>query len=831
MRAGHRGSHQYLPHDRTAYCTSYRISGPTTVIFSAFPVSPTPLIDGCWPSVQPANQLVAARADNRRGAFFHPVAESFMKASHPVRLRFRSLLTIAVVTCAMGFAGCGGSGAGGAVSIDALAKVGTSQSDSASSGASSGTGSASGAANSTVPAGNSGSNVASLPPPSPVSGSSTLRLTSSTTGTGLPFSAGYAFRQGDIPSGKYITASNPNLRGFQAVVKNHWRDGSVKFTVLSGLVDLQANSEETLTIGWTDTAPSGAAVTLASLKNTGISASISFGSYGTASWAGSGWDNPFLSLVSGPEMSSWVYRQPIGSDQHLVGWLEVRLYRGGAVEIVPWIENGYLLRASPGERSGTATFAINSSTRFSGNLTLYNHTRAVLASGQTLSHWLDGDPGITYRHDMGYLQLTGLVPAYRAVTPSTGAIWSRISTSYIPLAQHDYPNGMGAAGFHPSIGPLPEWDVAYMTSGGDPRAWRAVQVNAYAAGRYGYHFRDETTNRAPRFSTYPNLVLGSGSGISGTGASSTNEYTPNATGGSPASFTNSHMPAIGFMAYLMTGRWYFLDEMQLLSSAMYLKQTNTIRNYAQGILQASTGANTTRGAAWTLRALADVAAVTPDDDEPLRSEYVGSVQSNIDFYHGRYVAKPNNPLGVVQPYSDYTPGDGKIDSAAWMEDFLTWSFGNIKSLQVYGSAYDSKVDQFLAWKYRSIVGRLAPNQSGHWSYRNAAVYTMPYAPSESPDWLGGSGPWYSNWGEAYVANGLTYSAGDTLLGSYIDGDGLSTGYWGNLQPAIAYAVEHGAAGSLDAYNRMVSATNWQTAGRYFDNDTPVWSVRPRNVAY
>jgi hypothetical protein len=756
-----------------------------------------------------------------------------MKAFRPARIRFASLLAMTAVTAAVGLAGCGASGGDGTLaSIDALAKDGTA-SGSTSGGLTSGGSGTSGStgATTTMPSGNSGSSVASLPPPSPVAGSSTLRVTSSSTGTGLPFSAGYAFRQGDIPAGKYITASNGSLRGFQAAVKNRWRDGSVKFAVLSGLVDLSANVEQTLTIGWTDSAPSGAALGLASLKATGISASISYGSYGTASWSGSGWDSPFLSPVSGPEMSSWVYRQPIGSDQHLVAWMEVRLYRSGAVEIVPWIENGYLLRASPGERSGTATFSINGTTRFSGSLTLYNHTRAVLASGQALSHWLGGDPGITFRHDMGYLQLTGLVPAYRARTSASSAIWSRISSSYTPLAQHDFPNSMGTSGFHPSIGPLPEWDVAYMTSDGDPRAWRAVQVNGYAAGRYGFHFRDEVTNRAPRFSSYANLVLSSGSGISNTGSSSTNAYTPATSGGTAPNFTNSHMPSIGFMAYLVTGRWYFLDEMQLLSSAMFLKQTDTQRNLTQGVILASVGANTTRGAAWTLRALADTAAMTPDDDEPIRSDYVGSVQGNIDAYHSRYVAQPNNPLGVVQPYSDYTSGDGKIDSAAWMEDFLTWSFGNIKSLQAYGPAYDTKVDQFIAWKYRSIVGRLGLNQSGSWSYRNAAVYTMPYAPSESPDWSGGSGPWYSNWGDAYIANGLAYVSGNTLLGSYIDGDGLATSYWGNLQPAIAYAVEQGASGALDAYNRMVGAPNWLSAAAYFDTDTPVWSVRPRNVAY
>lgn len=742
-----------------------------------------------------------------------------MKVSLFARPHVRALLALVAVAATFSLSACGGSGGDSALATESKAND-------------SGSTTTSGAV-STVPPGNSSSTVSSLPPPSPVIGSSTLRLTSTSTGAGLPFSAGYAFRQGDIPSGKYITASSSGLRSFQAAVKNRWHDGSIKFAVLSGRIDLQANIEQTVTIGWTDSPPSSAVLRLDDLKSTGVTASISFGSYGTASWSGSAWDAPFLSPVSGPEMSSWVYRQPIGGDQHLVGWMEVRLYRGGAVEIVPWIENGYLLRADPGERSGMATFSVNGTPRFSGSLTLFNHTRAVLASGLVLSHWLNGDPGITFKHDMGYLQLTSLVPAYRGVTAAGSAALTRQVINYTPLGQANYPTAMGTAGYHPSIGPLPEWDVVYMTSDGNPNAWRSVQVNAYSAGRYGYHFRDESTNRAPRLSSYPNLVLGPGSGISGIGSSTKSQFTPAASGGAPSTFANSHMPAIGLMAYLVTGRWYFLDEMQLLSSAMYLKQSDAARQYSQGVLVTSAGANTTRGAAWTLRALADVASITPDEDMPLKSEYVGSINSNIGWYHARYVAQPNNPLGLMQPYEDYTPGDGKIDSAIWMEDFLTWSFGNIKSVQAYDAVNEGKLDQLLAWKFRSIVGRLGANEPGQWSYRNAAAYTIPYAPGEaaSCDWIGGTGPWYPNWGASYTAAGNTYTEGNTLLGAYIDGDGLSTSYWGNLQPAIAYAVEHGAIGALDAYNRMVGASNWQSAARYFDTDTPVWSVRPRNISY
>jgi hypothetical protein len=663
-----------------------------------------------------------------------------------------------------------------------------------------------------------------------IAGFASLRLTSMVGGSALPFSAGYAFREGDVPAGKYIIATGAALRGFQAVVKNRWHDGSVKFAILAGLADLQPRSELKIMIGSGDvTVDGGAPLGIKDLEATGIAASIAFGDYGKASWQGSDWDAPFISVAAGPQMSSWVYRRPIGADRHLVAWVEVRLYRGGAVELLPWIENGYLLRPLPGERTGAATLAINGTTRFSGEIALRNHQRVVLADGDALSHWLGADPRVSYKHDMRYLQDTRLVPAYSGITPPNASLYKHLSTRYTPLAQHDFPSGMGAGGYDKSIGPLPEWDVVYMTSDGDPRAWYAVQVNGYAAGRYGIHFRDESTNRAPRLSSYPNLVIGPESGIASTGTSSKRQLTPDASGEKPPVFKSSHMPAIGFMAYLMTGRWYFLDETQLLASTLLLKQSDANRLFSQGVIQSAVGTNTTRGAAWALRALADSAAITPDDDQPLKSALAGSVQANVDWYYTRYIAQSSNPLGLVQPYSDYTPGDGKIDSASWMEDFLTWSFGNIKALAICDDRHDAKLAQFLAWKYRSVVGRLGPNQSGSWSYRRAAAYTVPYAPSESPDWTKGTGPWYHDWGEAYLAAKLGYEDGSSLLGAYIDGAGLATSYWGNLQPAIAYAVEQNAPGALEAYKRMTGAPNWRAAAAYFDRDTPVWSVRPRNL--
>ena len=137
----------------------------------------------------------------------------------------------------------------------------------------------------------------------------------------------------------------------------------------------------------------------------------------------------------------------VGKMDNLVAWLEVRAYKGGRVEVMPWIENGYLNVAGPTAKSGTASFTLNGSQRFSQSLNLLNHQRAVLASGTTLTHWTGGtDPQVTPRHNTSYLMATKLVPNYRGVTASGSTLFSRLASSYTPLMQGNYQTDMPSSG-------------------------------------------------------------------------------------------------------------------------------------------------------------------------------------------------------------------------------------------------------------------------------------------------------------------------------------------------------------------------------------------------
>jgi hypothetical protein len=655
------------------------------------------------------------------------------------------------------------------------------------------------------------------PAPPPPSGTITGPAITASVTASRSWAMGHAFRQGDLPSGS-------DLDGLQTTVMSTWPDGSARMAVVAGTTSFTSGTPASIAMA-IGTAASGTTINAATLTSRAPTVVFDAGAFGSATFNSSDWGSPFQTVATGPVMAQLVYRKAIGADAHLVAWLEVRVYADGATEFLPWVENGYLLVASPTNKSATYALTINGSSVFSAAIDLLNHQRTPLISGTALSYWIGlSDPGIVVKHDAAYLQATRLVPSYRAtVSPSASAV-TGLPSSFAPLQQGGFPGGMGAGGYHASIGLLPDWDVLYLTTTASS-VWAAVQRNAYSAGRYGIHFRDESTNRPVDFTDHPTLVLDGSSGVSGTGASSTSSYTPTATGGA-VTYASSHAPAMGYMAYLLTGRFYHLETVQFQAAVHYLKNSDTNREGADGIMRTDVGANTTRGAAWALRTLAQAAVITPDADA-LKAPLMASLVANIDWNHAKYVAQPNNPQGWMHPYSDYGV-TGQFFESTWMQDFMTAALGYLKAVQPTLSAAEQvRMDELFDWKAKSVTGRLGSIGAGDYLYRDACPFVVSVAPSDSPDFNTGTGPWHPNWGEVWTACQAETATGAKELGTTLRGGNIpdATSYWGNFMPALAYAVEHGAQGAAAGFLRLTSATNWSTLQTGF-NTAPVWGVKP-----
>ena len=658
-------------------------------------------------------------------------------------------------------------------------------------------------------------------------------LLSPSSSTAAPFCLGFAFRPGDIPAGQAATTSAPNV---QITPTNFWNDGSLKFAVIAGLAPLAANQALTVSLA-AGAAAGGTALTLADLKATGVIASFGCGNLGSVTWAAGDWDAPLRQWVSGPQMSSWIYSKPVGSDAHLVAWLEVRLFFGGAVEVLPWIENGYLRVAGPANKSATYTFTLGATQRFSGLIDLPHHCRTPLVSGSALSHWLGADPLVTVRHDVAYLQATELVPTYFGVVPASASRLAVQPASYAPLQQGSFSysgDNMAGTGYQEPIGLLPEHDVLYLTANDSPQVvYDSVVRNGYSAGRYPIHYRDETTNRPLQFSAYPHLVIADGSAFKDNGSSDSNQFTPAVSGTVPKLWDVAHSPAVGYMAYLVTGRWYFMEECQFAATVAYLGRSDNANNRdgSKGLVQTVIQGWQTRSCAWQLRTLVHALTVTPDADAGLRNEFIASVQSNIDHFFNRYVAQPNNPLGFIRP------GETEIDNNiawgdVWQQDFVTAVFGYALALDLpVSTAHASRLASFFAWKAKSIVGRLGTSSDPDWWYINGFASLLFFSPPVTliPDYVTGTGPWYSTWRQAYNDLAATkpawFGSTEGVLTDATSIDDAARAKIGNAMPALAYAVRHKVAGADAAYGRVVSATNWPMVAAEF-NTYPVWSVAP-----
>lgn len=635
-------------------------------------------------------------------------------------------------------------------------------------------------------------------------------LSSPSSGT-LPFSIGLAFRQGDIPSGQDVAFSGATAK---ATILSTWPDGSARFAFGAGTYS-SSGSQVTITPS-AGSNPAGTVMTGASIQSTmgSNTAVIDCGSYGTVTWSGADFASPFLTVCATSLHIKAIYRKSVGSDAHLVAWLEIDCWSNGAVEVLPWIENGYVNVASPSSKSATFGFTLGGTSRFSAAIDLSARCRTPLISGTVLSYWLSTDPAVTFKHDTVYLQQTNLVPSYQSITPDP-SLYTSLPSTFSPLQQGMYRDVMSATGYHPSIGLLPQWDVLHLISP-TAQTFGAVIRQAYSAGRYASHYRDENTNRPIRLSQRTTDTINTAAAATGTVA--------------PV-YDTGHHPSMGYLAYLLTGRFYFMEEVQFVATYNYLRMSADVvnqRQYAKGIFVSASGDCTVRGASWCNRTLAQASIVSSDGDL-VGTDLKASLEENINWNHARYVAQTNNPYGLVEPYtSSYGQANGHQIEAPWQQDFYTAAFGFMLAAQPsISSTALTKLGQFFRWKAQWIVGRLQPALADSYLYSDAAQYNLEVC-ATGADFGTGAGPWPTSWGQMYGWNFVTSNTTDpgTLRGGNFPG---AASYWGNLHPAAAYAAKLGVPLADQAWARLTAASNYTTLITDFTT-APEWAVVPFNTA-
>lgn len=673
--------------------------------------------------------------------------------------------------------------------------------------------------------------VASLP---------TFGITSSVGGTNLPFAFGHAFQQGDVPAGQYV---NSDLADWQAVPTTYWPDGSLRHAIIAGRATCSANVLKSIALSVSSTNRSGTALTetdlAAALPTTTLVAggdSFTLNSLiGTAA--------RHQTVLTGPVMSSWLYRRVIAGSTNLVAWFEVRLYKGGAVEILPsWVENGFLLGTNPVADTRTWTLTIGGVTKFSGSLTVRHRARVLLldnsaASFKHWSYWTVADPQIVPQHDMAYLRSTGMVPNL-TYAPSSTAL-NALQQSFAPNTLAGISSGMGAAGSNSGIIGHDKnvSHAAWVASNGDTRAYNASMAFGYSGGSWSTHYREGDPTLAVNepfvLTQRPNVSINEG-GSPAVPAGDGNEV------GTPVT---THQPSYGFLPWLLTGRWWFLEEQVFWTNFNFLKGspsqrrgeaygqvTGTYPAYAAsagaGVIDLSNGAYPHRGGAWSLRCLAQTLAILPTT-HPCYAAIKASWEANVGFYHSLYIDGTyqqdassadyvGNALGYVGSYYGGLVGPALWRMSAFMNNMVCCVFPYMRELalpQTTGAQLDAVVQHVLKW----TVG--VTGDAAGWDYRwGCDLYETAIGSIDASQNFVLSPTFADAFAKHVTMNSLNTSPVDTVLrygNQAIEAYDGGWPYFGNHIMALAYAKDAGVPGASSAWSRMTAASNWTTLTAQF----------------
>ncbi len=617
----------------------------------------------------------------------------------------------------------------------------------------------------------------------------TISLSSTQTGV-QPFSLALVFRKGDVPSLPMLV-----LNDTQVIVKARWNDGSVKHAVASGQANLLAGQPRAIVVDAAGTVPAGTPLTAIDIQNASPTAVVTLGTLGSVSLS-SLLSAPVRTWISGPEMVEAHYRGAPGGEPTLSVWFQVRYFKSGRIFVRTWIDNGRLDLAST-DRSYVPSVVIGGVSVFNNSgaaMSHYAHTR------WSQEAWIGAASVVEARLDTDYLVRSRMVPNYMINTPSGGALDGLIQT-YVPFSYAGWTAHMGEAGFQDQIGLLPLWDALYLTSHADSRAQRAVFAGAQALSSYPIVWKDSLTQNTPTPTARPTWTVdGPGQG----GAT--------LLGAGPLQWDVAHHGSGGYLAYLISGDYYYLETMADQAALCYLMNTS-----ANGLGTARLMTGQTRAVAWCLRTLSQYAGVAPSGD-PVAAEYRALLANNIAHWAAVTTTLGANGIGYFYEYNidAYAPGT----VAPWMQHFMMQSLGMGSDLEPLAdmTAYRQTRD----WLYQGVVGILGTSAGYCFNYASAYNAKISTGGNSAPT------SWFSNWAQVFAATPGGGACSNNLLGSSGSApSSASDGYWGNLLPAIAYAVDHQASGAAAAWARLTAASNWSVVRGSGFGDIPNWGVEPR----
>lgn len=532
---------------------------------------------------------------------------------------------------------------------------------------------------------------------------------------GVPVSFGQVFKRGEIPGGMAMRIDDRPVPA-QVDVKRHYDDGSVRFAVISTILDrLPGNGKVTLTLTGGRAAPaSGGPVSAAELLKTGFDAVVRLefpdGAVRSAAAAEllrrAGEGAPAKTWLRGPVVTEWLLSGPPVDDrgrvdEDLAVRFGVRAYAGGGpVRVAVVVENCW--DGWAGNVRYDARVTVDGKEVFSSPAV--DH-RKLSRWRKVFWHRTGGrHPQVHVVHDAAYLSATGALPHYDRTLPTpkpseTGRQQLRMEgPRWQIMGQGALTAYMPTTGGRPEIAPYPTWTVRYLLSM-DPREKALVLAGGDLAGSWPIHVRSRKTDRIMTIDDRPQFWLDSR-------GKDRPQWKPDRHAPGPDQVRLSpdlaHQGSFAYVPYLVTGDYYYLEEAYFWANYCLLATWPHPRQDARGILSGQI-----RGNAWALRNLGDAAWIAPDGD-PEGKYFDQKIRHNLaDRVRRMYGPPEYNRLGF---WGLRTTLDSRIQNppnprwmviAPWEHDYLMWSLHHLTELGYQQAARPR--DFLLRWRVGTLT--------------------------------------------------------------------------------------------------------------------------------
>lgn len=628
------------------------------------------------------------------------------------------------------------------------------------------------------------------PAPAPAKAITTLRLTSTSDKeqTNVPVTFGHVFARGEVPAGASVSSTTP----IQVDAKATHPDGSLRHAVISTMLPkLRAREKVDLPLSMGVSASIGQR---GALTSTGAQVSIILDGVRYTASPDTLSVNAAAFWLSGPTVAEPQWAAPLraadGTEHpHLHTRFAIRYYPGGRARVDVVIENDWAYEPNPQNFTYDVLISIAGRDVYAKKGLEHRHH-----SRWREVFWVGEEPQVHVAHDTAYLIASRALPNYdqsvrvpEEVLASLAAEWTGPKTEPmgIGLAKGDMPGTGGRR----DIGLLPGWAATYLLSM-DARAKMVTLGTADRAGSWTMHYRDKNTGYPISVLDFPYMTLAGK--YNDTRDYSTGKFyafpaLPKGT--SNTGQDNAHQPGFAYLPYLVTGDYYYLEELQFWGMYNILGMNPGYRKHGLGLL----AREQVRGQAWCMRTLGEAAYITPDN-HPLKSHFTQLLNNNLEYYNAEYTDNPNaNKLGVIVNgyavgYKDETDElSNGTGAAPWQDDFFTSAIGHLAELGFV------EADRLLRWKSQFVIGRMV-GEGVCWSA--AANYTYQVRPKEGA-------PFFETFREAYADTvgekvaalpcGETWAAFGRKVGDLGGYPTEHTGFPANMQPAMAYAAKYNRA--------------------------------------